>query len=134
MKKSLWLLWSSLVLCAAHIGHAQTIREQIDTILSRPALAGNTWTIQVQNDAGTGNARAGLDYIATKLKNLGVTNVTGDVQCYGVCYYRRSSTDTDHNLYSQDAYNAEAASAFLAALQAKGISVSGSATGQLGFN
>jgi D-alanyl-D-alanine carboxypeptidase len=206
MKRSLKLLWSCLVFCASQISHAQTLREQIDTILSRPTIAANTWTILVQNDAGTvnyydrnptlgqipasntklftvsaafgllgtnhffesrvycdgtltngtlignlnlvsehdmtwnehvfgtGNARAGLDYIAARLRTQGLTNVLGNVQCFGVCYYRRLSADTAHNSQSQDVYNAETAGAILGALQAQGISVSGSALGQIGFH
>ena len=181
---------------------AQTIPDQIDAILARAAVAGNTWTVLVENTDGsviyyqrnpttgqapasntkiytssaafgllgtnyafetriyrdgplaggilTGNlnlvsehdmtwnttvfssARAGLDRIATQLKALGLTTVSGNVQCYGMCAYNFGSTD-DLGATSTQAKNATAATAFLAALQAQGITVSGTALGQTGF-
>jgi D-alanyl-D-alanine carboxypeptidase len=184
-------------------GAAQTIPDQIDSILARSAVAGNSWTVLVENLDGsviyyernpttglapasntkifttsaafgllgtnyafetrvywdgaltngilTGNlnlvsehditwnttvfssARAVLDRISTQLKALGLTNVTGNVQCYGMCTYGFGSTDNIGATTTQ-AKNAEAATAFLAALQAQGITVSGSAAGQTGFS
>src|ERR1035437_4647907 len=186
----------------AAAGRAQTIPDQIDAILARTAVAGNTWTVLVENTDGsviyyqrnpttgqapasntkiytssaafgllgtnyafetriyrdgplaggilTGNlnlvsehdmtwnttvfssARAGLDRIATQLKALGLTTVSGNVQCYGMCAYNFGSTD-DLGATSTQAKNATAATAFLAALQAQGITVSGTALGQTGF-
>ena len=182
------------------------IPDQIDSILSEAAVAGNSWTILVENADGSviyyqrnpttglapasntkmfttaaafgllgtnyafpthiylngpltggvltgdlnlacehdptwntsvfsGNARAPLDYIATRLKTMGVTNVTGNVQCYGCCFYNLSSTDaSNHNAPNQLGYNAGAATAFVAALNAQGIAVSGIAAGQTGFS
>ncbi len=191
---------------SASFAVAQSVPDQIDSILAAPALAGNSWSILVENASGsvnyyqrnpttglapasntklfttaaafgllgtnyafqtrihvdgslsagvlTGNlnlvcehdptwntsvfsssARTPLDYIAARLKALGVTNVTGNVQCYGCCFYNLSSTDaSNHDAPNQLAYNSSAASAFLAALNAQGISVTGAALGQTGFN
>ncbi len=194
----LFLLFSALVLASA-----QTLPQQIDSILSRSTLAGNNWTILVENESGTvryyertpttgwapasntklfttaaavallgtnhvfetriyangtltngiltgdlnmvsehditwntsvnSNARRTLDLIAGKLKTNGINQVIGNVQCFGVCYYNYGSTD-NVKTGSQSTYNGEAATAFVAALQAKGVTVSGVATGQLGFN
>src|SRR6266487_2360491 len=145
-------------------GRAQTISDQIDTILVRSAVATNTWTILVENRDGSviyyqrgpttgqapasntkifttsaafgllgtnyafqtrvyyagslvagvvsgnlnlvsehdptwntsvfsGNARAPLDHIAAQLKAMGLTTVSGNVQCYGLCAYNFASTD-----------------------------------------
>src|SRR5256886_7562360 len=183
---------------------AQTIPDQIDTILARSAVAGNTWTVLVENKDGSviyyqkspttgqapasntkmyttsaafgllgtnyafatrvyrngtlgggaltgdlnlvsehditwntsvfsGNARAPLDHIAAQLKSLGLTSVSGNVQCYGLCAYNFASTD-DLSATSTQTINANAAAAFVAALQAQGITVSGSALGQTGFS
>src|SRR5262249_44350898 len=90
-----------------------------------------TWN---EHTFGAGNARLGLDYIAAKLKSQGLTTIICNVQCHGGFYFKRLSTDTTHNSQSQDVYNQETAVAFLAALQAQGIFVTGSALGQLGFN
>jgi len=184
-------------------GWTQTIPDQIDSILARSAVAGNTWTVLVESADGTvihyqrnpttgqapasntkmfttaaafgllgtnyafetrvyrdgtlaggvltGNlnlvsehdmtwntsvfssARAGLDRIASQLKALGLTTVTGNVQCYGMCAYGFGSTANIASTSTQ-AKNATAATAFLAALQAQGITVLGSAVGQTGFN
>jgi D-alanyl-D-alanine carboxypeptidase len=84
----------------------------------------NTWVFS--------SARTPLDYIATQIKALGVTSITGNVQCYGLCAYGYGSTD-DLSADSTQSANATAAAAFLAALQAKGITVAGSAKGQTGF-
>jgi len=196
------LLLAILVVLPAG-GQTQTIPDQIDAILARSALAGNSWTVLVENSDGsviyyqryadigwapasntkifttaaafgllgtdyafetrvyregtlasgvlTGNlnlvsehdmtwnttvfssARAGLDRIASQLKALGLTTVTGNVQCYGMCAYGFSST-SNIAATSTQTKNASAATAFLAALQAQGITVSGSALGQTGFS
>lgn len=81
------------------------------------------------------SARAPLDQIAIHLKAAGVTSVTGNVQCYGACFYNLSDTDaSNHDAANQLGYNTSAAAGFLAALQAQGITVSGSALGQTGFS
>ncbi|MBA4149331.1 MAG: D-alanyl-D-alanine carboxypeptidase [Verrucomicrobia bacterium] len=194
-----------LLLSAFHFASAQNIPQQIDTILARSDLSGNSWTILIENESGTtryyertpttglapasntkmvttaaafallgtnhffesrvyrdgtfvngtltgnlnlvsehditwntsvfgsGNARKALDFIAGKLKTNGLTQVIGNVQCYGVCYYGYGSTANVKG-GTQATYNAEAATQFIAALQAQGITVSGSALGQGGFN
>ncbi len=182
---------------------AQTIPDQIDAILARAAVAGNSWTASIENHDGSviyyqrnpvvglapasntklfttaaafgllgtnysfvsrvyrdgvlnsgvlsgnlnlvsehditwntsvfpGNASAALNRIATQLKSLGLTAINGDVQCYGLCAFGFGSTD---NLAANTtlAKNADAAVAFVAALQAQGITVSGNAVGQSGF-
>jgi len=187
-----------------NVGTAQTIPDQIDTILARSAVAANSWTVLIENRDGSviyyqrnpttglapasntkiftssaafgllgtnytfqtriyrngslaggiltgdlnlvcehdptwntdvfSNPRAPLDYIVGRIKTLGLTNVTGNVQCYGCCFYNLASTDAaNHDASSQSSYNTNAAIAFLAALQAQGITVSGSAFGQTGF-
>ncbi len=83
---------------------------------------------------GTGGARKPLDRIATQLKTLGLTNVQGNVQIYGVCIYNYSDTADTRDTANQATYNAEGATAFVAALNAQGITVSGSALGQTGFS
>ena len=81
------------------------------------------------------SARAPLDYIAARIKALGVTNINGNVQCYGCCFYDLSSIDAgNHDSSNQLTYNNGAAAGLLAALQAQGITVSGSALGQTGFS
>ncbi|PYJ00340.1 MAG: hypothetical protein DME25_20985 [Verrucomicrobia bacterium] len=89
-----------------------------------------TWNSSAFPSAG---ARAPLDHLAAQLKALGLTSVAGNVQCYGLCAYNFGSTD---NLaaYSTQTVNSNAAVAFVAALQAQGITVSGSALGQTGFS
>jgi D-alanyl-D-alanine carboxypeptidase len=82
----------------------------------------------------SGNARRPLDTIAAALKGLGLTAVTGDVQCYGVCIYNKSSTANTKDTANHATYNAEAAVAFKAALEAQGISVGGVTRGLTGFN
>lgn len=190
---------------SARFAGAQPIPDQIDSILAGAAVAGNSWTILVENADGSviyyqrnpttglapasntkifttaaafgllgtnyafqtriylggtlssgtlnGNlnlvcehdptwntstfasARTPLDTIAARLKVLGLTNVTGNVQCYGCCFYNLSSTDaSNHDGPNQLGYNASAATAFVAALNAQGITVSGSAVGQTGFS
>ena len=81
------------------------------------------------------NPRAALDYITTQLKATGLTNITGNVQCYGCCFRSNlSSTDANnHDAVNQLLYNASAATNFVAALQAQGITVHGSPIGQTGF-
>jgi D-alanyl-D-alanine carboxypeptidase len=81
------------------------------------------------------NPRAPLDFIAGRVKTLGVTNITGKVQCYGCCFYDLGSTDaSNHDAANQQPYNAVAATNFLAALQAQGISAPGVTAGLTGFN
>lgn len=195
--------WAMMGFCSIAL-HAQTIPDQINSILSGSTISNNSWTILIENDTGSVNyyqrspttgyapasntkifttsaalgllgtnhyfetriytngtfsggvltgdlnlvsehdmtwntsvfssARAGLDYIAGKLKTNGLTSVVGNVQCYGVCFYNRGSTDTAHTTDSPGVYNGEAATAFKAALIAQGISVSGTTSGQSGFN
>ena len=80
------------------------------------------------------NPRAPLDFITTQLKATGLTNITGNVQCYGCCFYNLASTDANnHDAANQLPYNASAATNFLAALQAQGITVGGSPIGKTGF-
>ena len=78
------------------------------------------------------SARAPLDHIAAQLKALVITSVASNVQCYGVCAYNFSSTGF-LNAGSTESKNAAAAAAFIAALRARGIIVSGNAEGQTGF-
>jgi D-alanyl-D-alanine carboxypeptidase len=78
------------------------------------------------------SARAPLDHIAAQLKALGLTSVASNVQCYGVCAYNLSSTGF-LSANTTESKNAAAAAAFMAALRARGIAVSGSAVGQTGF-
>lgn len=81
------------------------------------------------------SARTPLDSISAALKSLGLNSVTGNVQCYGCCFYNLSSTDaSNHDGPNQLAYNTSASTGFLAALNAQGITVSGSALGQTGFS
>jgi len=88
-----------------------------------------TWNADVFS-----NPRAPLDSIASHVKALGVTNITGNVQCYGCCFYNLSSTDANnHDSSNQLGYNTTAATNFMAALQAQGISVAGIPKGQSGF-
>jgi D-alanyl-D-alanine carboxypeptidase len=90
-----------------------------------------TWN----TDTLAGNARAALDFIAAQVKALGISSITGKVQCYGCCFYNLGSTDAgNHDSSNQLTYNASAASGFLAALQAQAITVSGTTAGQTGFN
>ncbi|MDB6122845.1 MAG: D-alanyl-D-alanine carboxypeptidase/D-alanyl-D-alanine-endopeptidase [Pedosphaera sp.] len=80
------------------------------------------------------NPRAALDRIALQLKLGGVTNVTGNVQCYGVCFYDLNSTDaSNHDSANQLGYNRTAATNFVAALVAQGITVAGIPMGKTGF-
>ncbi len=85
------------------------------------------------NDDVFSNPRAPLDRIASQLKALGVTSVAGNVQCYGLCVYNYGSTD-DLSSYSTTTVNSNAASVFIGALQAQGITVSGVAAGVVGFS
>jgi len=86
-----------------------------------------TWNTSVFS-----SARKPLDTIAAALKALGLTSVTGNVQCYGLCAYGFSSTA---NLSSTTtaAKNAVAATNFVAALAAQGIAVAGVPAGVTGF-
>jgi len=108
-----------------------------DGTLSAGVLTGNlnlvsehdpTWNTSVFS----GNARKPLDTIAAALKSLGLTSVTGNVQCYGLCAYGFGSTDDLSDTTTQFK-NATAATNFVAALQAQGITVSGVPVGQTGF-
>ncbi len=183
---------------------AQTIPDQIDAILARTAVSGNTWTILIENNTGStiyyqrnptsglapasntkiftssaafgllgtnyafqtriynngtlaagvltgdlnlvcehditwntsvfSNPRAPLDFIAAKLKTMGITNVTGNAQCYGCCFYNLADTDaSNHDAVNQLGYNKVAATNFVAALNAQGITVAGIPMGQTGF-
>ncbi len=183
---------------------AQTIPAQIDTILARPAVAENAWTILIENADGTvihyqrnpitglapasntkmfttaaafgllgpnyvfqtrlyaegafsggvltgnlnlvsehdptwntsvfpGNARKPLDTIAAALKARGLTTVTGNVQCYGLCAYGLGSTASLAAVNTQGR-NATAATNFVAALRAQGITVVGAPVGKTGFS
>lgn len=204
LRRISWLAGAFLALLAAR-ALAQSIPDQIDAILADAAVAGNMWSILVENASGsviyyqrnpttglapasntkifttaaafgllgtnyafatrihlggtlsngtlTGNlnlvcehdptwntstfssARTPLDTIAARLKVLGLTNVVGNVQCYGCCFYNLGSTDaSNHDAANQLSYNAAAATAFAAALTNQGITISGSAVGQTGFS
>ena len=84
------------------------------------------------NDTVFRSARAPLDHIAARLKALGLTSVASNVQCYGVCAYNFNSTGF-LSATSTESKNATAAAAFMAALRAWGIVVSGTNVGQTGF-
>ncbi len=90
-----------------------------------------TWNDDV---FGTGNARMPLDYITTQLKNQGITKISGNVQIYGACMYNHAATADTRDIANQASYNLEGATAFKAALQAQGITVTGSALGKSGFS
>lgn len=195
-----WLIWFSTLAVSARA----TIPDQIDAILSGAAVAGNSWSILVENETGStiyyqrnpttgyapasntkmfttaaaigllgtnyafqtriyrngpltggvltgdlnlvcdhdptwntsvfsGNPRKPLDTIAGALLSLGVTNVTGNVQCYGLCSYDFGSTDS-LSATTTTAKNAKAATNFVAALVAKGIAVGGIPVGLTGFS
>src|SRR5207249_1954454 len=47
------ILWLAIIVSSLSSGPAQTIPDQIDTILARSAVAGNTWTILVENKDGS---------------------------------------------------------------------------------
>src|ERR1051325_121476 len=194
----------ALCACLDAVSLAQSIPDQIDTILARAAVAGNSWTILFEGADGSlihyqrapatglapasntklfttsaafgllganyafqtriyrdgtlsgggvsrdlnlvfeqhatwntsvfsGNARKPLDTISAALQALGLTTVTGNVQCYGMCAYDFGSTD-DLSATTMAARNLDAATAFVAALNAKGITVSGSPLGQTGYS
>jgi D-alanyl-D-alanine carboxypeptidase/D-alanyl-D-alanine-endopeptidase (penicillin-binding protein 4) len=78
------------------------------------------------------SARAPLDHIAAQLKALGLTSVASNVQGYGVCAYNLSPT-SGLGAGTTESRNAAAAAAFMAALRATDIVVSGGAVGQTGF-
>jgi D-alanyl-D-alanine carboxypeptidase len=89
-----------------------------------------TWNMDVFS-----NPRAPLDSIASHVKALGVTNITGNVQCYGCCFYNLSSTDaSNHDSPNQQPHNFAAATNFVNALSAQGITVSSAGLGQTGFS
>jgi serine-type D-Ala-D-Ala carboxypeptidase/endopeptidase (penicillin-binding protein 4) len=111
-------------------------RVYYDGTLTNGAVTGNvslvcehdpTWNISVFS-----TARAPLDHIAAQLKALGLTSVAGNVQCYGVCAYNLNATSS-LSAGPTESRNAAAAVAFMAALRARGIVVSGGAVGQTGF-
>lgn len=118
--------------------HVFESRVYLDGSFSNGTLVGNVNLVSEHDitwntSTFSGNARRALDFIAGKLKTNGLNAVTGNVQCFGVCYYNRSSTSTSHNSESASSHNGSAATAFLAALQAQGITVTGTAAGQSGF-
>jgi len=78
------------------------------------------------------SARAPLDHIAAQLKALGLASVASNVQCYGVCAYNFNAGGS-LSATTTESKNEAAAAAFMAALRAKGIVVSGGAVGQTGF-
>lgn len=90
-----------------------------------------TWN---DNVFGTGNARKPLDYITTQLKNQGITKISGNVQVYGACMYNHADTDDTRDIQNQATYNLQGASAFIAALRAQGITVTGTSNGVSGFS
>src|SRR2546426_852636 len=47
------IFWLPVLILLCPAGRAQTIPDQIDTILARTAVAGNTWTILVENRDGS---------------------------------------------------------------------------------
>src|SRR5437773_10497634 len=47
------ILWLGMVFSQSAASRAQTIPDQIDAILARSAVAGNTWTILVENKDGS---------------------------------------------------------------------------------
>src|ERR1041385_2371144 len=53
MRRCWPILWVSLAICLSPTGAAQTIPDQIDAILAGAAVAGNTWTILVENTDGS---------------------------------------------------------------------------------
>ena len=116
--------------------YAFETRVYYDGAFTNGAVTGNlslvcehdpTW-----NDTVFRSARAPLDHIAARLKALGLTSVASNVQCYGVCAYNFNSTGF-LNASSTESKNATAAAAFMAALRAWGIVVSGTNVGQTGF-
>jgi serine-type D-Ala-D-Ala carboxypeptidase/endopeptidase (penicillin-binding protein 4) len=116
--------------------YAFETRVYADGTLSNGVLAGNlnlvcehdpTWNTSVFT-----NARAPLDHIAAQLKAHGLTAVTSNVQFYGACALNPGSSDS-LAAWSAEDWNVEAATAFVAALRAKDIKVSGSAAGREGF-
>ena len=201
MCRALLFVW----LCSfAGAAGGTNIPDQIDGILSRSAVAGNSWTILIENKDGSviyyqrnpttglapasntklftssaafgllgtnyafqsrvyyngtlaggiltgdlnlvsehditwnttvfsASARAPLDHIAAQLKAKGLTTISGNVQCYGLCVYNLTSGDSLSS-YSTQTLNSNAATAFVAALAAQGITVSGTAVGQTGFS
>ncbi|MGF1572714.1 MAG: D-alanyl-D-alanine carboxypeptidase/D-alanyl-D-alanine-endopeptidase [Sumerlaeia bacterium] len=90
-----------------------------------------TW----HNDVlGSGNANAALRAIAIKVRNAGITTVSGSVVGQGAMIYNKSSTGTDHsNLSATATMNAQAAAEFRTQLVAQGVSVSGGSSGSTGF-
>lgn len=90
-----------------------------------------TW----QSDVfGSGNANTALRAIAQKVRNAGITSVTGSVIGQGAMIYNKSSTGTDHsNLSATATMNSQAAAEFRTQLIGRGVSVSGGSSGSTGF-
>lgn len=91
-----------------------------------------TW----QSDVfGSGNADNALEVIAQKVKDAGITSVSGSVIGQGAMIYNKSSTGTDHAALSATAtMNSAAALQFRAELIAIGVTVSGGSSGSTGFS
>lgn len=87
-----------------------------------------TWNTSVFS-----SARKPLDFITTQLKNQGITKISGNVKIYGACMYNHLDTDDTRDIANQATYNLEGAQGFVAALQAQGITVTGTAQGVAGF-
>lgn len=86
----------------------------------------NTSTLSEADDA--------LDIIAQKVVNAGVTSISGDIRGMGAMTYGRGSTNTGHNsLGATDNENQNVVDRFLLELTTRGITVSGSASGETGF-
>ena len=120
------------------VDHQFETRVLTEGTLSGGALTGNlhlvsehdpTWNVSVFSS----NARAALDRIAQRVRAAGITSISGDVLCWGACLYNRISTG-DIRSTARSTLNAEAATAFRAALIAAGVSVGGSSGGRTGFN
>ncbi|MGZ5529479.1 MAG: D-alanyl-D-alanine carboxypeptidase, partial [Limisphaerales bacterium] len=134
-----------IVTSSAAFGLLGTTSSFVTTVYRNGTFSGGTVTgdinLLVKHDItwndnvfGTGNARKPLDFIATQLKNQGITKITGKVQIYGACMYNHADTDDTRDIQNQATYNGEGATAFKAALQAQGITVSGVAAGVSGFS
>ncbi len=84
------------------------------------------------NSTAFRSARTPLDHIAGKLHSLGLTNISGNVQCFGACAYDLGSSDSLSSRGTAS-HNSAAATAFLASLRAHDITVTGSAHGETNF-
>jgi len=86
----------------------------------------NTSTLSEADDA--------LDIIAQKVVSAGVTSISGDIRGMGAMTYGRGSTNVGHNsLAATDNENQNVVDRFLLELTTRGITVSGSASGETGF-